>query len=459
MRSTLVWLCATTALAALGCAGNSATPLAPALDQTPVAQVALGDGYSVGNSTVMPLGLYTIKLDTVGMSATVEPKEVRSAAAAGSDTYALCVSDFFPTPPMRITTITIAGATTLSLGYDIVHPFAAPSNLAGPATAANRADLGIQGSCVFLTDANIGTLPAARVFTSGGITAPPEVVQNAHGYMDPSDLFDMTGYTCNNFPFRVLVDELDLTCRSVTATGAVITSSGDKGNYAPGTGWQAANIGASNANWHGYGVLHQGQTVSSSLDLDMNFVDQYVAESGAFDLDVALLATYNDPRGGTNAAQKKANRLPSASGDVAAFFYDMENAVCPIERIVFDDQTWDTLDLAGATCQLECVSGYTAAACTVTVYSDEMFGPGASYSFTTSPTGSGTPSDPQAWVEGIPTAAILPGCPAGEYDVMVEITNTDAVDPIALQCDLSLVPGSTESHKKHTKTGHVTLLK
>lgn len=458
MRSILGWLVATSAMAALGCAGTAGAPTAP-IDTIPNGtQAALGEAISTGRGTEMPLALYTIKLDTAGMTASVEPKQVRSMAAAGSDVYNLCVSDFFPSPPIKITNIEITGSS-LSLSYDVTHPFAAPTNLAGPASAGNRADLGISGSCVFLTDAGLPpAAPSASTFTfaGGDVVMNADIVTNPHGYCQPDDVLDLTGFTCNSFPYRVLVDETDTECRTVTATGAAITTTSNVGNYnAAAGGWQASNIGASNAAWSGYGVLHQGQTASSVVDLDLQGIQDYVTAEGAFSLDMALLATYNDPRGGTTAADKKRNRLPSATGDVTAFFYDMPHGATAMERVTMPDQTWDLLAGPPATASLSCVTWDAAATCTVTMSCDAMFG--QPITFTTSPTGSGTPSDPLAWTEDI-AAAVLPACPAGEYDVCVKIESTSASSFVLLDCSLALKTGSFFGKSKEL-TGHVTLIK
>lgn len=457
MRSILGWLCATAAMAVMGCSGSSGDPLAPAADpQLPHGtQAALGEALSAGSSTLMPLGLYTFQVDLNSMSASVAPRQVRTAAEAGGDIYALCVSDFFPSPPIKITEVEISG-TSLSLGYDVTHPFAAPTNTAGPASASNRADLGIQGQCVFLCDATLGGIPAASSFYAGDTVMNADIVSNAHGYTEPGDLLDLTGFTCNTFPYRVLVDELDASCRSVTATGAAITSASDTGNYVT-DGWQLGNIGASNANWHGYGVLHQGQTASSSVDLDLDGIEDYVSTEGSFSLEMALLATYNDPRGGTTAAEKKGNRLPSSPADADAFLYDMPRAACPMERVAFPDQTWDLLNPVPATASVSAVSWSSSAPCTVTMSCVDMFGPDP-ITFVSTPTGDGTPSDPLAWTETIGSYVLL-ACPAGEYEVCVTVTNTTPEASTALDCALGLVAGGATGHSKKEFKGHVTLLK
>ncbi|HYE78989.1 MAG TPA: hypothetical protein VEI97_13475, partial [bacterium] len=445
-------------LSALGCAGNPTTPTNSPAPALPQGQAALGEAIVDGDTVQMPLGLYTIRLDASGTTASIEPKEIRTLSAAGDDKYSLCVSDFFPSPPVRITRITITGSH-LSMNYQVSHPFAAPTNLDAPASASNRADLGISGRCVFLADASLsGGLPTASSFFDGTVVCNPNLVSNAHGYCDPEDLLKLTDYTCNNFPYRCLVDELDPTCRTATKDGSLISSTGDIGNYnAAAGGWQRSNISNNLCGWTGYGVLHQGQTASSVVDLDLDGLDAYQSASGGFAMDMAILADYNDPRGGSTPTEKKRNRLPSSDGNTDSFFYNMPAGTRPIERCDFPDQTWDTLSpVDPGTCAVSCVAwDGDASALSVSLSCPEIFGP-SPVTLTTAPSGSGLPSSAFSWSEPI-ASRIDPASVSGTYLACMQVTTTNTDGWTGLDCDLA--PVSSAAQGKHTKTGHVTLLK
>ncbi|HYE78990.1 MAG TPA: hypothetical protein VEI97_13480 [bacterium] len=449
------WIPLAATLLAYGCAGNPAVPADSPTPALPQGQAALGEAITVGNATEMPLALYTIKLNTSGMTASVEPKQVRTVSAAGADTYELCVNNFFPSPPMRITRLTIFG-DAFRMHYSISHPFAAPSSLDAPASASNRADLGISGACLYLADASTsGGTPVASSFFGGETVCNPNLVSNAHGYYNPGDMLSLSGFACNTFPYRCLVDETDPECRTSTKTGNFIPSSSNTGNYdAASDGWQRSNIGANNDGWTGYGVLHQGQTASSFVDLDMDGLEDYQTASGGFSMDMAIIATYNDPRGGTTATEKKRNRLPSSDGNADNFFYDMPKGACPIERVHLPEQTWDLISAGPVTAMAQCASwtgGGDSLTCTMDsppVFDSPVeFIPEASG-------GDGTPSSPFIFLDDI-RSRVSSSSNAGDHLVCVRVSTTVA-PTVLLDCDLA--PASATTHKKEY-VGHVTLLK
>ncbi|HYE78006.1 MAG TPA: hypothetical protein VEI97_08475, partial [bacterium] len=221
------------------------------------------------------------------------------------------------------------GSATLDLTYAVSHPFAAPTDLNAPPTATNRADLSISGRVLFLTDVPSATGNA--FFTGNGdVVANTEWVVNADAYYQPAGLLNLAGFTANTFPYKVLVDEAQ-DPRIGTATGAPISNgSNPRGNYSPTDGWQHHNIGPNNDGWTGFGVLHQGQTAFNDLRLALAPLT-----ANPFQLQVAILAKYVDPRGGATAIEKRANRLPSNPPDITRFVYREPHGALDVERITF----------------------------------------------------------------------------------------------------------------------------
>ncbi|HYE77164.1 MAG TPA: hypothetical protein VEI97_04185, partial [bacterium] len=161
--------------------------------------------------------------------------------------------------------------------------------------------------------------------------AETSLVANADGYSQPAGLLSNTGTSTNTFPFKLLVDEA-LDPRTGTASGTPISNGGQAvGNYDVAIGgWQQANIGPSHDGWTGYGVLHQGQTASNTLRLNLAALS-----AGPVTLRTAIIANYNDPRGGANGREKRANRLPKSPADVFAFTYRMPHGATDVEAVEF----------------------------------------------------------------------------------------------------------------------------
>lgn len=447
MRMTLWMPVALCGLFALGCAGGSATPVDPSGNTPRGPEVSLGAATMQGDNLVMPLGLYTIRLDVAGMNASIEPKQVRSMAAAGDDVYELCVNQFFPSPPVRISTITIFG-DDLRLGYEVAHPFAAPTNMAGPATATNRADLGISGQCVFLAEGGPGTGLTEETFFldatgSGGISMVTDLVTNADGLVQPKGL-DVD--TQKGFAFLSLVDETNPTCRMSTTTRAPISNGGsDTGNYDPVKGWQTSSIDAgNNENWNfgGYSVLHQGQTAQRVVDFSLDTLDDIATAGADFALDMAIIATYNDPRGGTTPAEKKRNRLPSSTDDPAIFFYDMPKGTCPLVSlgnpvdIAFDGTNlhfdFEVGDWSGG---FSANPTGTIRACAPGLLGDAR----TAVTLSNMPSsGTGTPSFRYVFDSSV---LAPPGTTPGVYSMCLEVTVPNDTNRTLLDCDLAPITG------------------
>jgi hypothetical protein len=158
------------------------------------------------------------------------------------------------------------------------------------------------------------------------------LVANADAYYSPGGLITFAG-TTNTFPYKQLVDELagGTGSRNGQSNGGNVA-----GNF--GTdGWTRAEFGPTNDGWTGYGALHQGQTSTNTLSLNKSDL------AGGLDLDVAIVAKYGDPRGGTTGAQKKANRLPPATADATLFAYRMPHNALDGSRVIVEPATGNFL--------------------------------------------------------------------------------------------------------------------
>lgn len=336
MRQLTWWLATSLALAALGCGGsNGVTPPAPLTPQDspigtglvpepgvpPITSVpaSLGQAYVRGSLADSALALYTIDIDPSTLSATASLKATRSGQAT-DDLYLLPIDSFFNARSFRITGIT-GTATTVDIAYEIAHPFPAPSDVLGtPNAVTNRSDLGVAGKVLWLADV---ASASGNTFFSDRV-ANTTLIANADAYYAPGGLLTTSG-TANTFPYKLLVDE------TLDGTGSRVGISNDgdvTGNF--GTdGWTRDEYGTGNDGWTGYGVLHQGQVSRNVLSLSRGAI------SGSFSLDMAVIARYNDPRGGLTPAEKKANRLPPASADASLFAYRMPHGALDIQKVSF----------------------------------------------------------------------------------------------------------------------------
>lgn len=330
MRTLVTTALGAVALSLLGCSQGASTNPSP--NSLPAATNAESHGaiYVAGDRAQSLGGRFEVSIDPSTLSGTVSLRDDRTVMA-NDDVYDLSIANFTRRDTLKIMGIS-RSATTLDIDYVVTHPFAAPTNLAGPATAANRADLGVSGRVCFMLDVPSATgntyFTTAATAAPGvnGIVANTGTVANAHGYYAPAGLIPGLTTTANTFPYRVLVDEEGPDgARVGVSNGGIAT-----GNYIAAIGgWQQENIGPTNDGWTGFGVLQQGQAASSRLSLNLS------ALSGPVDFDAVILVTYNDPRVGLNAATKRANRLPKAPTDINAFAYRMPHGALDVERMTF----------------------------------------------------------------------------------------------------------------------------
>ncbi|HYE80420.1 MAG TPA: hypothetical protein VEI97_20800, partial [bacterium] len=335
MRNTTIWWMAALSLAALGCSGSGGSggltpepvPTGNALPQTGTA--GLGAVAVNGDLSQSALALFTIDVDPSTLSAAVRLKETRQATAT-DDVYHLSIGNFMNAGTVKVTNIT-GTATTLDISYAVTHPFGVPADLDAPATAANRLDLGISGRVLFMAD--VASAAGNTYFTD--VVANTSLVRNADGLVRPRGMLDTTGFTANTFPFKSLVDETQ-DPRTGTASGSAVSNGGlVTGNYDGTTGWQRSNLGGNKDGWTGYGTLHQGQTASNMVSLDL----ATISAGGSFSMDVAILAKYQDPRGGSTPTQKKANRLPAATADINQFAYRRPHGSNDLESVRFEGES------------------------------------------------------------------------------------------------------------------------
>ncbi|HYE80502.1 MAG TPA: hypothetical protein VEI97_21210 [bacterium] len=321
------------ALTLTGCSGG-ADPLLPSIPGAPVdlnpqlspagSTATLGGTALRSGRREVPAALYTLRIDPAAPAAVTALHPAPRRPAQTDDVYELSIENFVKPSTFAVTAVERT-ATTLDLHYAVTHPFAAPADLNAPPTATNRADLGIAGRVLFLTD-----VPATSGNTYfGDVVANTASVTNADGYYRPAGLLDLPAFSANTFPYKVLVDETR-DPRTSSATGAPLPNGGARGNYSPTDGWQRGNIGPTRDGWTGFGILHQGQTAGNTLSLGLA-----VLPADPFELEVAIIATYEDPRGGASGRERKGNRLPADPADVTRFVYREPHGALDLEQIRF----------------------------------------------------------------------------------------------------------------------------
>lgn len=331
MTSTRRWTIAAALLLAAGCAGASRSPLAPIGQDAPGGDVQLGGSARQGDSSHTALALFTITVDPAAQLGVAQLKETRTGQQT-DDVYELAIGNFITSDTLRVESVETTGHA-VELHYSVTHPFKAPTELDSAPSASNRADLAVSGRVAFLIDVED---PAGNRFFSGDgeVIVNTDLVANADGYYSPGGLLNLTGFTANTFPYKVLVDET-LDPRVGQSDGLPRSNGGSAtGNYDPLTGWQRDTLGPRFDGWTGYGVMHHGQTVYNTLTLNR---DPLLAGE-RFAFDAAIIVKYEDPRGGLNANEKRGNRLPPATPDLAKFVYREPHGALDIERIAFEGE-------------------------------------------------------------------------------------------------------------------------
>jgi len=312
-----------------GCAGTA--PLASPRSELPAGAHATGVVLRSDGLTEAALGVYDLTLDLESLEATVSLQTPRSGQAT-DDLYHLPVSGFLRPDSYRVRAVKRMSGK-ISLLQRFAHPFAAPADLGGVPSASNRADLGIAGRLLYLTD--VASATGNSYFGEEGdpVVVNTALVSNPDAYWRPRALFPTTGIA-NTFPYQTLVDETGNGSRVGVSNGGIPT-----GNYG-NDGWTGLEIGSTRDQWTGYGVLHQGQVTERELEIDLTGLEA----AGSLSLQVAVLAHYNDPRGGNTAAEKKGNRLPPANADITRFAYRMPHGALDVERLDFRGATGNFIE-------------------------------------------------------------------------------------------------------------------
>jgi len=311
-----------------GCSGGAQSPASTALPtQAPATTSTASLGASMINGDLVQTAsaMYRLNIDPATLSATLSLVESR-AAQKNEDIYDLSVDAFFGPGTIEISNIN-GSPTSVDVSFTVKHPFNAPTNLAGPVTAGNRADLGVSTRLLFVAEAP-GSAPTYFA-GAGDVVANTDLMPKANGYMDPGGMIVDPGTTANVFPFMAVIDEL-----ADNRIGASNLSN-VAGNFDPTNGWTQANMGATRDQWTGFGILHQGQ----SAIVDTSFDIAALGDLGGFQLNVIPIVKYNDPRQGANAATKRANRLPPATPDATKFGYRMPHGAMDIEKVNFDSES------------------------------------------------------------------------------------------------------------------------
>ncbi|MEO7994143.1 MAG: hypothetical protein ABI743_07060, partial [bacterium] len=313
LRLALVVACVTTLL---GCQSSTPT-LAPAnAPPTPAAglsPVAVGAIAAYGGDLVQDtVGVFDVTIDPVTLTGHASLASVREMQQG--TLYNLEIGRFLKSDSLEVTSIDRT-ATTLNVHYTTRHPFPAPVDLGGPASASNRADLAVTGRVLWMIEN-----PDAATYFAGtdNVRLNSHLITNPDGYFTPGLLVNFSSFTAvNTFPYQLLVDEAADNRVGLTNGGAMT------GNYGA-LGWQAPEFLAGPT---GYGLWSQGEASTHTLQ-----IDRASLESGeVFHTQAAIVVKYQDPRGGSTGAQRRLNRLPS--NDVLAFAYRMPHAALDVERV------------------------------------------------------------------------------------------------------------------------------
>jgi len=348
MRTLTVALVGAAVLALMGCSGGSAVAPSQASSNFDN-EVSLDP---VTGQTTSIAGAFHFDLDVAAGTAKVTPIATRGGQAIG-DLFYLNVDNFgvvaAPASTNTFTNLDLIN-NTIDFNYTVSHAFPTPSNPGGTASAGNRADLGISGRTVFLVDAPATVDDATQAnhvddytfaFGTNIVTLNPKAILNADGYYNPAGTltgFHTASNGTNAWPSKALVDE-GLDSRTATVGGAAISNGGASiGNHATSTNWGTVAAWTGGPNVTGYGVLHQGQTAA-------NFVTLNIAPGNTISLDAVVIATYTDPRGGANSAEKRANRLPK--GDATLYAYKMPHGATDLEDVAIGNLS-GTLGAAAA---------------------------------------------------------------------------------------------------------------
>lgn len=288
-------------ISSVGCQGGGDSPLQPA---------SVPNGSAGPSPTGTLLAEYTVAVDLTTLQATVDMLPTRGATQ--SELYNLQVDRFLKPGSFRATAIW-RDDSSLFFTYEMAHPFPVPANLAGPATAGNRADLAATGRVLWLVDN-----PDLETYFAGtdDVRANTRMVRNPDGYFTPGDLIGSSSLA-TTFPYQLLVDEARDN-RQGLSNNELAT-----GNYGP-AGWQSAEF---TSGITGYDIWSQGQTSINTLELDI----AEIGSSDVFIANVAIIVKYEDPRGGADILAKRANRLPT--GDVLAFGYRMPHGALDVGKV------------------------------------------------------------------------------------------------------------------------------
>ncbi|HYE78450.1 MAG TPA: hypothetical protein VEI97_10720, partial [bacterium] len=284
-------------------------------------------------------GGYTLTIDTAALTGELSPW--RTGTGIQGKLYDLDIDNFMKRDTLQLNGLRFDGDGNVVVDYTVTHPFAPPSNLDGPATAANRADLGFTGRVLFLGDVPSDDIPNQTFF--GDVVANTNLVLDADSYVSPGDLLAQgEGLNATAFPGKLIVDE------AIGAGGnrIGISNGGDpRGNYDPAAGgWQRSNMGTNRNGWTGYDFLHQGQRARNAVTFDREALGANQAS-----LAVAILIKYTDPRG-VPFSQNRGVRLPQNPPDPAVFAYRVPNGALDASKITFDGDDIDrgTIDLTTA---------------------------------------------------------------------------------------------------------------
>ena len=284
-----------------GC--SSSTPVSPANTHASPSGPMQAAVAQVGNELFV--GGFQLHVDRNKMSAEIiAPERLAASQPPQNLLFDLDISNFLRASNLRLAGLALQGDGDITLNIEHKHPFPAPDTTQ-PITAQNRADLSYSGRMLVLADDNV----SSAGYDGTTYTFDAGVLENPDGFVYTGDLLLEEELSANLFPYKLIVDE--------AADNRLNVSNGNNaaGSYDPGLGgWQRANLGDDGNGWTGYDVLHAGQAVQFPLTISSE-----VFAGGPYDVEVAILIKYVDPRGTGN----RNFRFPFDPADVSQFAYRM----------------------------------------------------------------------------------------------------------------------------------------
>ncbi|MEO7993301.1 MAG: PKD domain-containing protein [bacterium] len=284
----------------LGCShGDSDAPVTPTAALpvlgAPFAEAVSADGMASG-----VLGIYWLERDAE--NPTQAQLQLSRTGEAQGDLYALSIRPFLTASSLTVQSSVAGPNNTTDYTLRFVHPYTIPANFTPPATATKRMDLFIFDVNLLLAVTGTDTFFSNALKTNWNAMPSPSGFRQAGPLFDPATVGVSNG--TNVFPYQLVGN---------------ISSTSPAGNYDAAGGWSGNEWFAPT----GYDTVPQGATIDTVMRISNTIPTP---------LPLVVLAKYMDPRKGTTAVEKRANRLPSST-DPTKCRYFLPEACGDLQRI------------------------------------------------------------------------------------------------------------------------------